>query len=145
MFIRKLTKDDILACAEILCNVYNNEMWQCRWEKETAIEYLTDFYDMKKFVGYVLEEDGVVLGGIFAHEKVWWNNSEVFIEEMFVKPDLQRKGYGSMLLRAMDEYVKEKGLAGLTLSTNKYAPAPLFYKKNGFAENEFIFFMYKEV
>jgi len=64
---------------------------------------------------------------------------------MFVKPDLQRKGYGSMLLRAMDEYVKEKGLAGLTLSTNKYAPAPLFYKKNGFAENEFIFFMYKEV
>ena len=145
MFIRKLTKDDIPACAEILCNVYNNEMWQCRWEKETAIEYLTDFYDMKKFVGYVLEEDGVVLGGIFAHEKVWWNNSEVFIEEMFVKPDLQRKGYGSMLLRAMDEYVKEKGLAGLTLSTNKYAPAPLFYKKNGFAENEYIFFMYKEI
>ncbi len=145
MNIRELKRDDITFCAEILCSVYNNEMWQCRWEKETAIEYLTDFYDMKKFVGYVLEEDGVVLGGIFAHEKVWWNNSEVFIEEMFVKPDLQRKGYGSMLLRAMDDYVKEKGLAGLTLSTNKYAPAPLFYKKNGFAENEYIFFMYKEI
>ena len=145
MTIRKLTQSDIPVCAEILCSVYNNEMWQCRWEKETAVEYLTDFFEMKKFVGYVLEEEDTILGGIFAHEKVWWNNSEVFIEEMFVKPELQRKGYGSMLLQAVEEYAREKGLAGLTLSTNKYAPAPLFYKKNDFMENEYIYFMYKEV
>lgn len=145
MMIRILTKDDIPACAEILCSVYNNEMWQCRWEKKTAMEYLTDFLEMKKFVGYVLEEDGEILGGIFAREKVWWNNSEVFVDEMFVKPDLQRKGYGSMLLQAVEDYVKEKGLAGLTLETNKYAPAPNFYRKNGFQDNEYVILMYKEV
>ena len=145
MTIRKLAQSDITVCAEILCSVYNNDMWQCRWEKDTAIEYLTDFYERKKFVGYVLEEEGIILGGIFAHEKVWWNNSEVFIEEMFVKPELQRKGYGSLLLQKVEEYVKEKGLAGLTLSTNKYAPASLFYKKNGFEENEYVILMYKEV
>ena len=145
MKIRELTREDISACAEILCSVYNNEMWQCHWEKETAIEYLTDFFNMQKFVGYVLEEDDEILGGIFAHEKVWWNNSEVFIEEMFVKPELQRKGYGSMLLKKVEEYSREKGLAGLTLSTNKYAPAPLFYRKNGFQDNEYVVLMYKEI
>lgn len=69
----------------------------------------------------------------------------MFVEEMFIKPELQRKGYGAMLIRKVEEYVKEKGLAGITLSTNKYAPAPQFYKKNGFTENEYIFFMYKEI
>lgn len=143
--IREMKAEDIPACADILCSVYNNELWQCRWSKETAVEYLTDFYNMQKFVGYVVEDSGVILGGLFAHEKVWWNNSEVFVEEMFIKPELQRKGYGSMLLKQVENYVKEKGLAGITLSTNRYAPAPQFYKKNGFVDCEHVLYMCKEL
>ena len=144
MNIRKMLREDIPTCADILCNVYNNEMWQCRWTKETAIEYLSDFFEARKFVGYVMEENGEILGGIFAREKIWWNNSEVFVEEMFVKPELQRQGCGTLLLQAVETYVKEKGLAGLTLETNKYAPAPNFYRKNGFQDNEYVIVMYKE-
>lgn len=145
MNIRKMEKSDIPSCAEILCSVYNNELWMCRWSKETAEEYLTDFFKMEKFVGYVLEDNSKICGGIFAHEKVWWNNSEVFVEEMFIRPELQRKGYGTALLNRVEEYVKEKGLAGITLSTNKYAPAPAFYRKNGFGDCEHVLFMAKEV
>ncbi len=145
MNIRKMEQVDIAACADILCSVYNNELWQCRWSREVAIEYLTDFYNMQKFVGYVIEVNGMICGAIFAHEKVWWNNSEVFVEEMFVKPDLQRKGYGTKLLEKIEEYIKEKGLAGMTLSTNRYAPAPKFYGKNGFVNCEHILFMCKEL
>ena len=130
---------------EHLCSVYNNELWQCIWTKQTAAEYLTDFFEMKKFVGYVLEEGNEIMGGIFAHEKVWWNNSEIFVEEMFIKPEQQRKGYGSMLIGQIEKYVTEKGLAGITLSTSKYAPAPAFYRKNGFADCEHVLFMAKEM
>lgn len=63
---------------------------------------------------------------------------------MFVSPEKQRGGYGSMLINAAEEYVKEHNLAGLTLCTNKYAPASKFYRKNGFMDNEVITFMYKE-
>lgn len=145
MVIRKMERTDIDACAQIMCSVYNNEMWQCRWNEETASEYLTDFFDMKKFIGYVVENDGEVVGGIFAHEKVWWNNSEVYIEEMFIKPTLQRSGYGSLLIKKISEYISEKGLAGITLSTNRYAPAPAFYRKNGFVDCEHVLFMAKEM
>lgn len=144
MNIRKLVKDDISTCADILCAVYNNELWMCRWDKETAIEYLNDFFNNKKFVGFVAEEDNEVMAGLFAHEKVWWNNKEVFIEEMFVYPEYQRKGIGAALLLEVEAYVKEKGLAGITLSTNKYAPAPRFYEKNGFGKCEHVIFMAKE-
>lgn len=145
MIIRKMERGDIAACAAILCSVYNNEMWQCHWTEEVACEYLTDFFEMKKFVGYVLVDDKEIVGGLFAHEKVWWNNSEVFVEEMFVKPQFQRTGYGSLLLEEVNRYVREKGLAGITLSTNKYAPAPLFYRKNGFVDCEHVLFMAKEI
>ena len=143
--IRNMNTEDISACADILCSVYNNEMWQCRWSKEAAMEYLTDFFNMQKFIGYVLEEEDIIIGGLFAHEKVWWNNSEVFIEEMFVKPEYQRKGYGSILLKQVEAYVQERGLAGITLSTNKYAPAPNFYRKNGLVDCEHVLFMCKEM
>ncbi|MBQ8787589.1 MAG: GNAT family N-acetyltransferase [Oscillospiraceae bacterium] len=143
--IRKLMKSDISACAEILCAVYNNEMWQCRWTMEKGIAYLEDYFETKKFVGFVLEENEEIIGAIFAHEKIWWNNSELYIDEMFILPEKQRCGYGSMLINAAEEYVKEHKLAGLTLCTNKYAPAPNFYRKNGFEDNEFIMFMYKEI
>ena len=140
-----MSKSDIPLCAEIMCSVYNNELWQCHWTIKTAEEYLNDFFDMKKFIGFVLLENEQITGGIFAHEKVWWNNSEVFIEEMFIHPDFQRKGYGSLLLDEIEKYVKENKLAGVTLSTNKYAPAPLFYRKNGFTDCEHVIFMAKEI
>lgn len=143
--VRKMTASDIPFCAEILCSVYNNEMWQCRWTSETACAYLEDYYNAVKFAGFVIEENEKIIGAVFAHEKIWWNNSELFIDEMFILPELQRKGYGSMLIRAAEEYVSEHKLAGFTLTTNKYAPAPDFYRKNGFADCEHILFMCKEV
>ena len=63
----------------------------CRWPKEKAEAYLRDFYNHGKFVGYVAEDNGNVIAALFAHEKVWWNNDEVFIDEMFVKPEYQGK------------------------------------------------------
>lgn len=144
MIIRKIERRDIAACAEILMSVYNNELWQCRWEKETACAYLTDIFEAKKFVGYLICEAESVLGAVFAHEKIWWNNSEVFVEEMFVVPERQRSGLGTALLSEIEKYVREKKLAGITLSTNKYAPAPRFYEKNGFSACEHVLFMAKE-
>ncbi len=143
--IRTLTNADIPACAEILCAVYNNELWQCRWTSKTARAYLEDYVRAEKFVGYIAEEQGRVAGALFAHEKIWWNNSELFIDEMFVLPEMQRNGLGSRLIGAASDHVKQRGLAGLTLSTNRYAPAPAFYRKNGFVDCEHILFMCKEL
>lgn len=140
-----MMKSDIHSCSEILCAVYNNELWQCRWTAETAYAYLEDYFNARKFAGFVMEENDKIIGAMFAHEKIWWNNSELFIDEMFVLPELQRNGYGSMLIKVAEDYVKAHKLAGFTLSTNKYAPAPNFYRKNGFTDCEHILFMCKEV
>ena len=103
------------------------------------------FYENRKFVGYVAVEEEKMIGCLFGHEKIWWNNSEVFIEEMFVTPKKQGAGIGTELLKTVEQYVTDNQLAGMTLSTNKYAPAPKFYEKNGFGHCKHVIFMAKEL
>lgn len=143
--IKKFELGDLTACAEIMMSVYNNELWQCRWSLDTATDYLRDYVECKKFIGYTLWLDNKIKGAIFCHEKIWWNNNEVFIDEMFISPELQKQGYGTELLSVIENYIKEHNLAGFTLTTNRFAPAPKFYKKNGFSDAEHILFMFKEV
>ena len=143
--IRKFENMDLANCAKIMQSVYNNEMWQCYWSDETARSYLQDFVEHKKFVGFTLIKDEKVAGAILCREKVWWNNSELYIEEMFVAPEFQRQGHGVQLLKTVEEYVREKKLAGITLSTIRHSFALDFYKKNGFSDNEHVLFMYKVI
>ena len=58
---------------------------------------------------------------------------------------IKNKQHCVLLLDEIEKYVKENKLAGVTLSTNKYAPAPLFYRKNGFTDCEHVIFMAKEI
>ena len=127
MIIRKMHIDDLPACAQILQSVYNNELWQARWTQETAEAYLADIFDMKKFVGYVAEDQGELVGAIFAREKVWWNNSEIFVEEMFVRPDMQGKGVGSQLIRSTMTRAAELGFSGVVITGD-----PAYYHRFGF-------------
>ena len=143
--IREIRRSDIPACADILCSVYNNDLWQNCWKQATAMEYLSDIFNMPKFLGYVIEEDGAILGGLLAREKVWWSGSEVYVEELFVKRSHQGRGYGAMLIKRMEQYVQENSLAGITLSTNRYAPAADFYRRNGFIDCEHVLFLCKEM
>ena len=145
MKLKKFELRDLTACAEIMMSVYNNELWQCRWSLDTAKGYLMDYVECKKFIGYTLWLDNVIKGAIFCHEKIWWNNNEIFIDEMFISPELQRHGYGTELLSVIENYIKEHSLAGFTLTTNRFAPAPKFYRKNGFSDADHVLFMFKEV
>lgn len=142
--IRPMTAADIPACADILCAVYNNELWQCRWSPSDAAAYLTDYVEAKHFVGFAAEQDGHIIGAAFAHEKLWWNNTEIFLDEMFVLPDSQGCGVGRLLMAALEKHVASHHLAGITLTTNRYAPAPAFYRHLGFADCEHVLFMAKE-
>lgn len=48
-------------------------------------------------------------------------------------------------MKRAEQYVREKGLAGITLSTNRYAPAVGFYHRNGFLDCEHVLFLCKEM
>lgn len=57
--------------------------------------------------------------------------SEVFIDDLFVKPDYGHDGIGRSLLTAVEEKFKDLGFFTLSLTTQRFQ-APTFYEKCGF-------------
>lgn len=130
--IREIQKEDISRCGEIYVKAFPKEYWGVEWSVERACEYLQDYTEQKRFVGYVYEEAGVVQGAMFACGKISGYKEEIYINEMMVMPDMQGKGIGKELLNAIKSYSEIHELAGVVLYTSEYAPAMKFYEKNDF-------------
>jgi aminoglycoside 6'-N-acetyltransferase I len=145
MKIRKLRTGDVRACAALLIEAYNPPPWNCHWTEETGQKYLSEFVSNQNFIGYVILEAEEIVGAMFAHRKTWWTNDEIFVDELFIKPDKQRRGYGRMLMEQAEKLSRELGLGGVTLLTDRYHPAKSFYEKNGYTAADHVIFMYKEV
>lgn len=140
--IRAIEFEDLSKCGSIYAKAFPIEYWGIDWNGENATAYLKDFYEQKKFVGYVCEENGEILGCVFALRKISGSKEEIYINEMAVLPERQGQGIGKKLLNAIKEYSDENGLAGVVLYTSEYAPASKFYEKNGFKLSEGTICMY---
>ena len=142
--IRKMKEEDLQQCGVIYAKAFPIEYWGIDWNLDNAKEYLLDYYEQKRFVGYVYEEDDMVIGCIFALCKISGSKKEIYINEMAVLPERQGQGIGKQLLNAVKDYSKDKGLAGIVLYTSEYAPAAKFYEKNGFKLSNGTICMYCE-
>ena len=142
--IRRMIKKDLQQCGEKYDMAFQIEYWGIDWNSDNAREYLTDYYEQKKFIGYVYEEDDTIIGCIFAVCKLSGSKKEIYINEMAVLPKRQGQGIGRQLLNAVMDYSKEEGFAGAVLYTSEYAPAAKFYEKNGFKLSQGTICMYSE-
>jgi len=133
------------GCVQAFMKAYNGAPWNSHWTSETADRYLKEIAANPRFVGFVVIEGGEVAGAAFCREKTWWTNDELYVEEFFLSPEHQRKGFGKALLAHIEDYIRQRGLAGFTLLTDRFMPSVDFYEKNGFAKGEHVVFMYKVV
>ena len=68
--IRQYESKDLAQCATVFKEAFSEETWGCVWTQERAEEYISDFTNHKKFIGFVSEENGVIDGAVFACQKV---------------------------------------------------------------------------
>ena len=81
-------------------------------------------------VGFVAETDGEIAGFVVAHEIA----GEWELENLAVRPDLQRKGIARALLRKLDVLLMRAGAARIILEVRESnLPARKLYEGNGFA------------
>lgn len=142
MKIRKVKVEDIEICAQIFREAYSGEPWNHKWPQDRAVEYLMEYFRYGKFIGYVAcDDNGEICAGMFAHERTWFDNSEIYIDEVFVKPTMQGKGLATILINKAKEIVKENNMLGLTLMTRRGYPAEKVYQKNDFVADQHLMFM----
>jgi aminoglycoside 6'-N-acetyltransferase I len=145
MEICKITKNDIPRCAETFTQSYNQFPWNYNWKLEDAIKYLNEYVDAPHFGGFMICENDKVPGALFGHAKTWWTDNQFMIDELFIDPGMQGKGYGKLLLKQAELYAKDFSIERIILMTNKYMPALEFYNKNDFNKVEQYVFMFKQL
>lgn len=57
----------------------------------------------------------------------------------------QSKGYGTIFINMIEEDIKQQGLNGIILNTDKGFPSTKFYQKSGFITFEDLIIMGKEI
>ncbi len=105
-------------------------MYTGKWEK-----------DFKDIAGVYLNSRGEFLVGTINNKIVTMGALRKMTEDivelrrMRVDPIFQRKGYGQMILDALEKRAKELGYKVIQLNTSlKQVPAQKFYEKNGYVE-----------
>lgn len=142
IIIREVQEEDLEKCAKAFSGAYSGEPWNHKWDIDRAIQYLSEYYNSSKFIGYIVcDEYNQVLAGLFAHERTWFNSSEIYIDEVFVSPEAQGQGLATKLLNKVKEIVKTRRLLGISLMTHRGFPAEQVYKKHGFTKEPELMYM----
>jgi aminoglycoside 6'-N-acetyltransferase I len=144
LLIKEYRPEDLKACVKLLIEAYNCNPWNNHWTEPTGKRYLNEIAASRDFVGFVECLEDELIGALFAHKKTWWTNDELFVDELFVQPRMQGRGFGKALLSHAENHARSLGLGGLTLLTNRYLPAKAFYVKEGYTQADHVVFMYKE-
>jgi len=143
--IREYSPEAFAACRDLLIQVFNGEPWNDNWTQESAGARLGEFVDHKRFVGFTLWEGDSLVGAVFCHAQTQYKGNEIVIEELFVTPGCQRKGYGTALMDAVEAYAKEHAFWCVTLLTGRSYPSFTFYEKRGYRQLDWLAFMHKRV
>ncbi len=145
MTIQPITENDIENCAKLFVQTYNQAPWNYKWELNDALRYLTEYYFSPQFTGAILYDNGVFAGAMFAHTKSWWTGSQLYIDELFIAPNFQRKGYGKTLMSHAEQYALENGLGTITLMTHKFMPSMKFYDGIDFMHAQPLVILFKQI
>jgi aminoglycoside 6'-N-acetyltransferase I len=129
---------------ELYISVFSKPPWNDKWDLENCRTYLLELINNPVFLGYLFMIDDKLIGCCFGHCKSWYSGKELFIDELFIKTDDQKKGYGSKFLSYIEKDLSTQNIKRLTLLTKKESTPELFYKKCGFNYLDTLGYMYKD-
>lgn len=108
-------------------------------------KYLRRVLAKPEFLVFTAEVNGEVIGGLTAYllDKYYYEGSEIFIYDLAVKKDYQRKGIGKRLIAAVQEYGRSVGVRDIFVAAAREDHQALdFYRATGGLEEEVVHFNY---
>lgn len=134
--LRRIEIKDFQQLSELFTLVYTTFDVGEKWNPKAADTYLHYIYDRNPDLAFLVEEEGVIFGAALSYIKPWWDGNYLFEGEVFVHPDLQKRGIGSQLLKKLfEEAIEKYDVTNWDASTFADREFPLrWYKSLGFNE-----------
>lgn len=128
---KKLTIEDINSIAQICINYYNNIENGC-WTKEKACKRISQLITISDSMCLGMYKEGLLIGFTLGYYKQFDDLLAYFLDEIVIDTKHQNKGYGTSLIKAMEDIVKINGVTLIELSSVNDKAHIHFYKKSGF-------------
>ena len=125
----------IAEYAELFVSVFNAEPWHDSWTKETAQIRIENMMKTDTFIGKALYADNGLKGIIWGQKEQYYNGTHFQIQEFCVKKSEQNNGFGSALLKALENALSEIGVVNIYLLTSRGANTEGYYRKRGFVSS----------
>jgi aminoglycoside 3-N-acetyltransferase I len=141
--VRKLTQED-LSVFKLLIHIFNLVFE----EDEAAIgseAHLFNLLGNNHFVAMAAFYQDEIVGGLTAYELPMYSSdtSEIFLYDLAVKPEYQRKGIGKRLILHLKEYCLETGIHEFfVLAHEEDIHALEFYRSTGGKSEKVVNFLY---
>ena len=143
--LKEFSVGDLEKCEDLFVQVFNGAPWHDKWTGETAHNYLQELVDNRRFLGFTLWDGDMLIGAVFCHAKSHYRGNDVVVDELFVSPEHQREGCGTLLMDAVEKFAKENSFISIAALTGKGKPSFSFFEKYGCKHLDYLAFMYKRI
>jgi aminoglycoside 3-N-acetyltransferase I len=141
--IKRLSKRD-LSIFKNLIQLFN-EVFEEKHTISIKESYLKKLLKKPGFIAYVLMYENRLAGGLTAYELPMYNTErdEIFIYDMAILPEFQRKGFGTELIESLKEYGRKNGISEIFVAAHEKDKHALdFYRSTGGKAEKVIHFVY---
>ena len=141
--IKRLTTEDILIFKKLI-HLFR-EVFEMKTPGIIKESYLKNLLEKQEFIAYAIIYENEVIGGLTAYELPMYYSgySEVFIYDIAIQPEFQRKGLGKKLLLTLKEYCRQNGIKEIFVAANEEDKHALnFYKSIGGNAESVVHFNY---
>ena len=123
---------------ELFMGVFQAEPFGYTWlRREDVARYFTDLTNTPSELSFLYYDDkGLLTGLCFGAINDYFLHKLYDIKEFAVRRQAQGRGAGGRMLEEVSAFLKQEGVAAITLSTQREIPAYEFYIKNGFVASK---------
>lgn len=144
LVVTRMEENMIEESVDLFISTFSKEPWNDVYESRgQVLELFKNHFANNYFLGYVAIINGKIQGLSLGMKKPWIKGLEYYIDEFCINYNLQGKGIGSKFIKEIEIDIKNQGLNGIMLNTEKNFPSFQFYKKNGFKNSESLVIMGK--
>ncbi|MCI8285412.1 MAG: GNAT family N-acetyltransferase [Firmicutes bacterium] len=144
--LKKLTIKDFELIKETIRDIFSNPPWNDDWQDENQFNaYIIGMIGNNNSLVLGLFDENGISGITIGSIKYWYTGNIYCIDDLGIKTNRQGKGYGTMLIKLVENYIKENNINEIELRTNRTFPAYNFYLENGFTESENAVYFSKKI
>ena len=136
LFLRPCDKTDIPNAAQMFCRVYGEAPYNENWPLERAEKRISAYLSGSHARGFAMTVETQVVGYLFGRIITAVDCNTFYVDEIFVHPNYQRQGCGSMALSALPDELKKECICKIEL--HALEEDVNFYEKNGFKKTPFV-------